>query len=59
VSAEGVFHDAHEVYAIWNDERQWVATFRTRDIATYFVTRTQHDDRPSLFPYSTLEVVPV
>jgi hypothetical protein len=56
---DGVFHDACEVYAILDGKRTWVATFATRALAADYVTRVKHDDRPSLFPYQRLEVVPV
>jgi hypothetical protein len=51
MSAEGFFHDAHEVYYNAPVGRQWVATFATKALADGYV-RWQ-DDRDSY------EVVPV
>jgi len=37
VSAEGIFHDAHEVYMIDGDGEQWIATFATKAYAEGYV----------------------
>jgi hypothetical protein len=38
VSAEGVFHDAHEVYALETEGWEWVATFAAQGLARNYVT---------------------
>lgn len=54
MSAEGFFHDAHEVYSLFGDERTWVATFATEVLAReYAQAKAATDSR------LTLEVVPV
>jgi hypothetical protein len=48
MSAEGMFHDAHEVYAIdATGERSWHATFATKSLAENYVSNeSAWDDVP-------------
>lgn len=59
MSAEGAFHDAHEVYGLESHGgRKWIATFSTRALALDYVARVQ-DSGVSDLDYQFLEVVPV
>jgi hypothetical protein len=63
MSAEGFFHDAHEVYFTTSDmPRTWIATFSTKAFAEgYIELTTGHAFRFECFPDDgdKWEVVPV
>lgn len=55
MSAEGFFHDAHEVYCVTPTERAWIATFRDKDFAEGYAGMLRSFAAPEV----TFEVVPV
>lgn len=56
MTAEGIFHDAHEVYAVKGDARAWIATFSSKKLADQYVTPLMETALSAGFAY---EVVPV
>lgn len=43
MSAEGFFHDAHEVYAVTLNGELWIATFRNGLLADEYVTGLDYE----------------
>lgn len=54
---DGIFHDAHEVYALENGEWQWVATFAARGLAVNYIT-LMNIVRDSIIPTSGQADIP-
>lgn len=56
---EGFFHDAHEVYIGKGVDRSWVATFRTRALAEWYLAASSEEYRKHGARVPEYEVVPV
>lgn len=54
---DGIFHDAHEVYAVNGTVKQWVATFATKALAEQYAVAVAHL-AASLGQENTFEVTP-
>lgn len=60
MTAEGVFHDAHEVYYIApGGQKSWIGTFPSKGLAEWYVRAQIGEDRFAQRTPEMYEVVPV